>query len=487
MLTIPYSAILSSLLSTAGRAVIKHLQDVIALTSLLCWDDTFVIVASPRLSFRWCKDTLMNLKIGVVGLGYVGLPVALAFSRKFPGTVGFDINRPKVDKLREFVDETGEISPDELKSATLQMTADLDDLSACNFFVVAVPTPIDSFNKPDLSPVIAASKTVGKALTKGSIVVFESTVYPGVTEEICGPILAEVSGLKPGKDFKLGYSPERINPGDKEHTIENIVKVVAGEDEESTELIASTYGKIIDAGIHRAESIKVAEAAKVIENTQRDLNIALMNELALIFDRMNIKTSDVLRAAGTKWNFLPFRPGLVGGHCIGVDPYYLTTKAEELGYIPEVILAGRRINDNVGKFIAQKTVKLMLGSKINLAECKVAILGLTFKENVPDIRNSRVPDILAELRSYNIEPVIVDPVASKDEAKTEYDIKLAKGPDGLGSEFDACILAVSHKQFLEHLPRYLKLLSSRGKSVFIDVKSAVSPKDLGLNTTYWSL
>src|SRR4051812_43481800 len=353
----------------------------------------------------------MAERIAVVGLGYVGLPVALAFARKFPGTIGFDINVEKVNSLKAGVDRTGETSSEELKASKLQMTHDPAELRQATFFVVAVPTPVDVDNRPDLTPVVKASETVAKALKKGDVVVYESTVYPGVTEEVCGPILAKLSGLKQGVDFKLGYSPERINPGDKQHTLERITKVVSGEDEATLERVAAAYGAIVDAGIHRAPSIKVAEAAKVIENTQRDINIALMNELSMIFDRMGIRTADVLAAAGTKWNFLKFRPGLVGGHCIGVDPYYLTTKAQQLGYQPEVILAGRRVNDNMGRYVAQRLVKLLVNADIPVRSARVGILGLTFKEDVNDIRNSKVPGIATELREFGIQPMVHDPLA----------------------------------------------------------------------------
>ena len=344
----------------------------------------------------------MQERIAVIGLGYVGLPVALAFARKFPGTIGFDVNREKVEELRRGFDRNQEVSKAELEESSLKITSDLADLAGATFFVVAVPTPVDHNNVPDLTPVVKASETVARALRKGAVVVFESTVYPGVTEDVCGPILAKVSGLKQGTDFKLGYSPERINPGDREHTLERIVKVVSGEDQATLNRVADTYAAIIEAGVHRASSIKVAEAAKVIENTQRDLNIALMNELAIIFERMDIRTADVLEAAGTKWNFLKFRPGLVGGHCIGVDPYYLTMKAQQLGYQPEVILAGRRINNNVGPYVAQRLVKMLIGQGFQVKGARIGVLGLTFKEDCNDLRNSKVPDILAELRQFEI-------------------------------------------------------------------------------------
>ncbi|HVR63267.1 MAG TPA: nucleotide sugar dehydrogenase, partial [Polyangia bacterium] len=350
----------------------------------------------------------MQERIAVIGLGYVGLPVALAFARKFPGTIGFDVNREKLEELRRGHDRNQEVPEAVLKQSALKLTDDVADLKEATFFVVAVPTPVDHNNVPDLTPVVRASETVGKGLTKGAVVVFESTVYPGVTEEVCGPILARVSGLKQGVDFKLGYSPERINPGDKDHTLERITKVVSGEDAATLERVAGAYAAIIDAGVHRAPSVKVAEAAKVIENTQRDLNIALMNELAIIFERMDIRTADVLEAAGTKWNFLRFRPGLVGGHCIGVDPYYLTMKAQQLGYQPEVILAGRRINNNVGPYVAQRLVKMLIKQGLRVKGARVGVLGLTFKEDCNDLRNSKVPDILRELREFGIEALIHD-------------------------------------------------------------------------------
>src|SRR5215831_19194233 len=335
--------------------------------------------------------SLEQEKIAVIGLGYVGLPVAIAFGRKLP-TVGFDIRQRRVDELKRGHDDTLEVADEELASATkLEMTADPAKLSDCTFYIVALPTPIDNNNRPDLTPMISASKTIGPHLKKGDVVVFESTVYPGVTEEVCGPILDEKSGLKNGTDYFLGYSPERINPGDKEHTFEKILKVVSGQTPETLDRVARAYGAVVTAGVHKAPSIKVAEAAKVIENTQRDLNIALMNELALIFDRMGIRTQDVLEAAGTKWNFLKFTPGLVGGHCIGVDPYYLTTKAEELGYLPEVILAGRRINNNMGAFVAARLVKMLIKQGFAVKGARVGVLGLTFKEDCNDLRNSKVP------------------------------------------------------------------------------------------------
>lgn len=423
-------------------------------------------------------------KISCIGLGYVGLPVALAFARKFPGTVGFDIHQEKVLELARGFDRNREVDEATLKASTLTMTADPEAMRGTTFFVVAVPTPVDKNNVPDLTPVIRASETVAKVLSKGAVVVYESTVYPGVTEEVCGPILERISGLKCGVDFKLGYSPERINPGDKEHTLERITKVVSGQDAESTDRVANAYGAIIDAGIHRAPSIKVAEAAKVIENTQRDINIALMNELAFIFDKMGIRTSDVLAAAGTKWNFLKFRPGLVGGHCIGVDPYYLTTKAQELGYQPEVILAGRRINNHVSTFLAQRTVKLLINQDITVKGAKVGVLGLTFKENCSDIRNSKVPDILKELRDFGIEPLIHDPLAYPAEAQHEYGLNLSHLEDF--HDLDALIVAVAHEEYMQlGIEKLVAMLKPRG--VFVDVKSAFEPHSLPATTRYFSL
>jgi UDP-N-acetyl-D-glucosamine/UDP-N-acetyl-D-galactosamine dehydrogenase len=427
---------------------------------------------------------VMSEKVGVIGLGYVGLPVALGFARLYRDTVGFDISERRVTTLRAGHDFTGEVTREELGAVPIRYTTDPGDLEGVTFFVVTVPTPIDDNRQPDLRPVISACETVGKVLSRGAVVVFESTVYPGVTEEICGPILARVSGLEQGKDFKLGYSPERINPGDREHTLERIVKVVSGEDAETLERVADAYERIVTAGIHRAPTIRVAEAAKVIENTQRDLNIALMNELALIFDRLGIRTKDVLAAAGTKWNFLPFSPGLVGGHCIGVDPYYLTTKAKSVGYYPQVILAGRRINDGMGAYIAQKLVKMLIEQDRPVKQGRVGVLGLTFKENVPDLRNSRVPDIVRELRQFGIEPVIHDALADADEARHEYGLELAS-LDAF-RDLDGLILAVPHRAYLERGPGGLcDMLVSGG--VFVDVKSAMQPEDLRTSYAYWSL
>ena len=426
----------------------------------------------------------MTNQIAVIGLGYVGLPVALAFAKQFPNTIGFEINLDKVNDLRQGIDQTGEVSREELKTSSLKITANPNDLLEANFFVVAVPTPVGIDNRPNLTPLIKASETIGKVLKKGSIVVYESTVYPGVTEEICGPVLAKYSELQQGVDFKLGYSPERINPGDKTHSLEKIVKVVAGEDSETLERVAQVYAAIIDAGVYRASSIKVAETAKVLENTQRDVNIALMNELALICDRLNIRTAEVLAAAKTKWNFLPFTPGLVGGHCIGVDPYYLTTKAQEIGYHPEVILAGRRINDSIGTYIGQRLVKLLVQCHLSIRGAKVGILGLTFKENVPDLRNSRVPDIVSELKQFGIEPLVHDPLANTSEAQEEYGITLQTWEQL--TELDALIIAVNHKTYLEM--SHNKLLASlRPDGILIDVKSVLDPRTLPNELTYWSL
>jgi UDP-N-acetyl-D-galactosamine dehydrogenase len=426
----------------------------------------------------------MSERVAVIGLGYVGLPVALAFARKFPGTVGFDINTTRIDELGRGIDRTGETSSDELREAGLRVTNRIEDLKDRTFFVVAVPTPVDATKRPDLTPLVRASETVGKALTKGAVVVYESTVYPGVTEDVCGPVLERVSGLKRGVDFKLGYSPERINPGDKLHTLERITKIVSGEDAATLERVANTYGAIIDAGVYRAQTIKVAEAAKVIENTQRDLNIALMNELALIFDRMDIRTSDVLAAAGTKWNFLKFQPGLVGGHCIGVDPYYLTTMAEQLGYHPQVILAGRRINDSMGAYVAQRLVKMLIHADIPVRGAKVGVLGLTFKENVPDLRNSRVPDIVTELQQFGIKPLVHDPHADAHEAHEEYGIDVV-GWEAL-RELDGVVLAVSHREFMSQSVAALTSVVKNG-GVVVDVKSMLNPAEIPAHLHHWSL
>ena len=421
--------------------------------------------------------------IAVIGLGYVGLPVALTFARKYT-TIGFDIKQRRIDELKAGRDVTEEVTTQDLVSSTIELTADPTRIAAATFVIVAVPTPIDSNNRPNLRPLIGASETVGANLQKGAVVVYESTVYPGVTEETCGAVLERVSGMKCGVDFTLGYSPERINPGDKEHTFERIVKVVSGQDSATLDRVADVYGSVVTAGVHRAASIKVAEAAKVIENTQRDLNIAFMNELALIFDRLGIRTQDVLEAAATKWNFLPFTPGLVGGHCIGVDPYYLTMKAEELKYHPQVILAGRRINDSMGAYIAQRTVKLMATADRSGRKIKVGICGLTFKENVPDLRNSRVPDIVAELAAFGIEPLVHDPIGDPEEAFQEYGVRLAAW-DEL-TDLDAMICAVSH-DFYTNLPPNELFARVRDGGVLVDVKSAFDPGEMPRSIKYWSL
>jgi UDP-N-acetyl-D-galactosamine dehydrogenase len=414
----------------------------------------------------------------------VGLPLALELAKKFPDTTGFDTNRTRVQELRDGVDRTREVSPEALKTTSLTITADRNVIHGADFFIVAVPTPVDDWNRPNLTPVIRASETVGTVMTKGAIVVYESTVYPGVTEDICGPILEKHSDLRCGIDFKLGYSPERINPGDKVHTVDRIVKIVSGQDAETLQIIAGVYGAIIPAGLHLASSIKVAETAKVIENTQRDINIALMNELAIICDKVGVRTSEVLAAARTKWNFLPFTPGLVGGHCIGVDPYYLTTKAEELGYHPQVILAGRRINDSMGPYIAQKMIKLLIQQQIQVKKAKVGILGLTFKEDVHDIRNSKVPDIIEELKQFGVSPLVHDPFADPDETFQEYGIRLSPMEDLRG--LDGLVFAVGHARFREGgLDPLLACLNPN--AVFVDVKSAFSSAPIPDGVTYWSL
>jgi UDP-N-acetyl-D-glucosamine/UDP-N-acetyl-D-galactosamine dehydrogenase len=420
----------------------------------------------------------------IVGLGYVGLPVALAFARHFAPVIGFDISQTRVDALRRGEDWTGEIAKADLASPPLHLTSDPADLGAASFFVVTVPTPIDADRRPDLSALDSACRLIGPALRPGAVVIFESTVYPGLTREVCGPLLARTSGLRQGVDFKLGYSPERINPGDREHRLETITKVVAGEDAETLERIAAAYGKIVKAGLHRASSIEVAEAAKVIENTQRDLNIALMNELAIIFDRLGISTMEVLKAAATKWNFLPFTPGLVGGHCIGVDPYYLTAKAESVGYHPQVILAGRRINDGMGAYIAQRLVKMLIAAEHRVKNTRIGILGLAFKEDVPDLRNSRVPDIVAELRAFGIEALVHDPLADAEEARREYGLELSAMSEL--RELDGLVLAVPHRLFRDNgFAGVLAALSPGG--VLIDVKSAVDRALVPAGITYWSL
>ena len=420
--------------------------------------------------------------VGVIGLGYVGLPVAVAFAERLPGTVGFDIDAQRVEQLQMGVDLTRENDSERLKRSGLTCTTDPEALCSVDFFIVTVPTPIDGDHRPDLGALRAASKTVGKALRKGAIVVFESTVYPGVTEDVCGPILARVSGLRCGVDFTLGYSPERINPGDKEHAFERITKVVSGQDAATLEIVAAVYGQVVQAGIHEAPSIKVAEAAKVIENTQRDLNIALMNELSVIFDRLGIDTQDVLAAASTKWNFLRFTPGLVGGHCIGVDPYYLTARAEQVGVRPEVILAGRRINDGMGAVVAQQTIKRLILAGLHVAGARVLVLGITFKENVPDVRNTGVLGIVSTLREYGAVVTVTDPLADPAAVAHEYGITLA----ALDREqaWDAVVLAVAHRGS-DALA--LELVKKHRVPVLIDVKGVIDRAAVPKGSSYWRL
>jgi len=422
-------------------------------------------------------------RIAIIGLGYVGLPVAVAMGKVLKGTIGFDISERRIAELKKGTDKTLEVTSEELAASQVLFTSDPNDLKQADFFVVAVPTPIDRFRRPDLSLVESASATVGRALSKGAIVVYESTVYPGVTEEVCGPILERESGLRCGVDFKLGYSPERINPGDKEHRFETIIKVVSGQDEDTLNVVADVYGRVVKAGVHRAASIKVAEAAKVIENTQRDLNIALMNELAVIFNKLGIETKDVLAAARTKWNFLPFQPGLVGGHCIGVDPYYLTAKAEELGINPEVILAGRRLNDSMGRYIAENAIKLLIQGGVSIKNANVGVLGITFKENVPDIRNSKVPQIIDTLKEYGLRVMTCDPWASAADVVHEYGIDLVAESEL--KNLDALVLAVAHSGAREQVA---KILAANPRvSVLIDVKSVLQPQDVPEGCRLWRL
>lgn len=427
-------------------------------------------------------------KISLIGLGYVGMPIAIAFAKKAE-VIGFDISQEKVNLYNQGIDPTKEVGDEVIKETTVDFTSDEKKLTEAKFHIIAVPTPVNSDHTPDLKPVESASRTVGRNLTKGSIVVFESTVYPGVTEDICIPILEKESGLKCGKDFKVGYSPERINPGDKVHRLETIVKVVSGMDEESLDVIAKVYELVVDAGVHRAASIKVAEAAKVIENSQRDINIAFMNELSIIFNKMEIDTKEVLEAASTKWNFLNFSPGLVGGHCIGVDPYYLTYKAEQMGYHSQIILSGRRINDDMGKYVVENLIKNLIKANVPVKEAKVAILGFTFKENCPDTRNTRVIDIVEELKEYGITPMIADPQADAEEAKYEYGITFDEIADV--QEVDAIVVAVGHDQFMnlsqDDFDKMFKKESNENK-VIIDIKGILDRKEYeeaGYN--YWRL
>jgi len=407
--------------------------------------------------------------VAVVGLGYVGLPLAVEFGKRYP-TIGLDLSEEKIAAYREYCDPTGEVSSEDLKAATqLEVTTDPHRLASADFVVVAVPTPVDEARVPDFFPLVGASTTVGRHMKPGATVIYESTVYPGATEEVCIPILEKESGLKWQRDFYVGYSPERVNPGDKERTITRIVKVVSGDTAATLQAVGDLYASIITAGVHRASSIKVAEAAKVIENTQRDLNIALMNELAIIFDKIGIDTHEVLQAAGTKWNFLPFRPGLVGGHCIGVDPYYLTHKAEMLGYHPQVILAGRRINDGMAAYVAQQTVKQMIDAGSCIKGAKIIVLGLTFKENCPDIRNSKIADLVRELRDYSCEIIVHDPIADPMETQHEYGITLSHWEEL--PQADAIVAAVSHRQYLD-MPLAALLAKLKPGAVFVDIKSA---------------
>ena len=410
---------------------------------------------------------LDQVNIAVIGLGYVGLPLAVAFGRRYP-TVGFDINAMRVDELRRGEDHTLEISADELRGAAhLTLASDPAQLAGCNVFIATVPTPIDEFKRPDLRPLESASATIGRALRPGGVAIFESTVYPGATEEVCVPIIERVSGLKHNVDFYTGYSPERINPGDSQHKLENIVKVTAGSTPAAAELVDALYASVVKAGTHRASSIRVAEMAKVIENTQRDLNIALVNEVALICHKLGIDSQEVLQAAGTKWNFLPFRPGLVGGHCIGVDPYYLTHKAQQIGYHPDVILSGRRINDSMGSHVAQRVIRLMTKRRVHAAQARVLVLGLAFKENCPDLRNTRVIDVVNEFRHYDAAVAVYDPWVNADEAQREYGLSLL--PQLVPGDYDAIILAVAHRQFVELGAAGIRALGN-ANCVLFDVK-----------------
>lgn len=441
---------------------------------------------------------MKDLKISLVGLGYVGMPLAVAFAKKVP-VVGFDVNKEKINKYLSGVDVTNEVGDEAIKASTVDFTYDETKLRGCNFHIVAVPTPTNEDKTPDLRPVIGASEVLGRNLTKGSIVVYESTVYPGVTEEICVPILERESGLKCGKDFKIGYSPERINPGDKVHRLENIMKIVSGMDEETLDTVAKAYELVIEAGVYRAESIKVAEAAKLIENCQRDVNIAFVNELAIIFDRMGIDTKAVIDAAGSKWNFIKLNPGLVGGHCIGVDPYYLIHRAKEFGIDSKVIASGRSINDGMAKFIAENTVKSLIKANKRVKNAKVAVLGLTFKEDCPDTRNTKVVDIIDELKDYGVNVLAADPVACKEEIKEEYGIDMVSMEDI--KDVDAIILAVSHHQYRDmSIKDFAPLYRSESldevaaakdeveKDVFIDVKGIMDRRSVDSDTmVYWRL
>lgn len=424
--------------------------------------------------------------LAVIGLGYVGLPLAVAFSKK-ADTIGFDIDTDKIESYRQGIDVTGDIGGDALRQCAVRFTSDESALEGCRLFIVAVPTPIQGGNVPDLTYVENASRIVGRRLTEGAIVVFESTVYPGVTEEICIPILEADSGLRCGVDFKVGYSPERINPGDTEHRLENTVKIVSGMDTETLDAVANVYEMIIEAGVYRAESIRVAEAAKVVENAQRDVNIAFMNELAILFHQMGIETKAVLNAAATKWNFIPFTPGLVGGHCIGIDPYYLTYKAADAGYRSRIILAGRHINDGMGSYVARNIIKLLVKSKLDISKVKIGILGLAYKENCADIRNTKVTDIIRELKEYGIVPVVVDPLADPHLATEAYGIELSE-PSGL-TDLDVVVLAVPHREFASMTPRdYDRLFGTKSARIMVDIKNVYDRADFeNGGCHYWSL
>ncbi|MBE9895530.1 nucleotide sugar dehydrogenase [Enterococcus casseliflavus] len=423
-------------------------------------------------------------KISLIGLGYVGMPIAIAFGKK-ADVIGFDLNKEKINLYKSGIDPTNEVGNKAIEETTVEFTSNSSDLRQAKFHIVAVPTPVNEDHTPNLTPIIEASKIVGKNLLKGSIVVFESTVYPGVTEDICIPLLEQESGLICGEDFKVGYSPERINPGDKEHRLENIVKVVSGMDEDSLENISKVYELVVEAGVFKADSIKVAEAAKVIENSQRDINIAFMNELSMIFQKLNIDTQAVLSAAGTKWNFLNFTPGLVGGHCIGVDPYYLTHKAEQVGYHSQIILSGRRINDSMGKYITDEAIKLMIKNKINVSEAKVGIFGFTFKENCPDTRNTKVIDIINEFKEYGVDPLVHDPEADQKETKELYDINLVSEEEM--TQLDILVVAVNHEKFMNNnLSYWTDKLND--KKIIMDIKGFLDKTKLEkAMITYWRL
>jgi len=427
-------------------------------------------------------------KIALVGLGYVGMPIAVAFAKKV-GVIGYDLNSAKIDLYNKGIDPTNEVGNEVIKNTTVEFTSDENKLKEAKFFIIAVPTPVNDDHTPDLTPVEGASEILGRNLTKGSIVVFESTVYPGVTEDICVPILERESGLKCGVDFKIGYSPERINPGDKVHRLETITKIVSGMDKETLDEVAKVYELVVEAGVHRAESIKVAEAAKVIENSQRDINIAFMNELSIIFNKMGIDTLEVLEAAGTKWNFLPFKPGLVGGHCIGIDPYYLTYRAEQFGYHSQIILSGRRINDGMGKYVAEQTVKQLISADKSIKNARVGCLGITFKEDCPDTRNSKVNDIIKELNEYGIKPLVCDPVADKEDAKKFYGVDLVTQNDL--TDLDCLIIAVAHKEFKQITDEDIQKMfkeKDNSKNILIDIKG-IRNKDklISEGYKYWRL